>query len=137
MVSSDLRTPSGDAGGIVLGWLTRLTVVLAVVGVIAFDGISIITSRLSLEDAGNQAARSASETWQSTHDIRAALASAQRAATEANPDTTVVTDSLSVDADGTAHLVVTREASTLVAQHIAPLRHWCDLRLPGVGKSTA
>lgn len=137
MVSSDLRTPSGDVGGIVLGWLTRLTVVLAVVGVIAFDGISIVTSRLSLEDAGNQAARSASETWQSTHDIRAALASAQRAATEANADTTVVTDSLSVDADGTAHLTVTREASTLVARHIGPMRHWCDLRVQGVGKSTA
>ncbi|HEX3004434.1 MAG TPA: hypothetical protein VHO27_09480 [Angustibacter sp.] len=137
MVSSDLRTPSGDAGGIVLGWLTRLTVVLAIVGVIAFDGISIVTSRLSLEDAGNQAARSASETWESTHDIRAALASAQRTATEANADTTVVSDSLSVDADGTAHLVVTREASTLVARHIGPMRHWVELRVQGVGKSTA
>ncbi len=137
MVSSDLRTPSGDAGGIVLGWLTRLTVILALVAVVAFDGISIATSRLSLEDAGNQAARSASETWQSTHDIRAALASAQRAATDANADTTVVSDSLSVDADGTAHLTVTREASTLIAGHIGPMRHWCDLRVQGAGKSTA
>jgi Flp pilus assembly protein TadG len=137
MASSDLRRTSGDAGGIVLGWLVRLTVVLAVMAVVAFDGISIVTSRLSLEDAGNQAARSASETWQSTHDIRAALASAQQAATEANADTSVVTDSLSVDADGTAHLVVTREASTLVAQHIPPMRSWCELRVRGTGRSTA
>ena len=137
MVSSDLRTPSGDVGGIVLGWLTRLTVVLAVVGLIAFDGISIISSRLSLEDVGDQAARSASETFERTHDIRAALASAQQTATEANADTTVVTNSLSVDPDGTAHLTVVREASTLVAHYIPPMRSWCDLRVQGEGRSTA
>jgi Flp pilus assembly protein TadG len=136
MGSTDLRTPSGDGGGIVLGWLTRLTLVLAIVGLVAFDGISIVTSRLSLEDVGNQAARSASETWQRTHDIRAALASAQQTASESNADTGVVTDSLSVDPDGTAHLTVTRQASTLVAHYIPPMRAWCDLRVEGTGRST-
>lgn len=136
MVSTDLRTPSGDAGGIVLGWLTRLTVVLAVLGVIAFDGISVVSARMSLEDAGTTAAQSASETWQRTHDIRAALASAQRSATEANADTTVVDNSLSVDADGTAHLTVTRVASTIVARHIGPLRRWCTLQVRADGKGT-
>ncbi len=137
MASSDLRTSSGDVGGIVLGWLTRLTVVLAVVGLVAFDGISIVSSRLSLEDVGDTAARSASETWERTHDIQAALASAQQTATEANADTTVVPDSLSVDPDGTAHLTVRRVASTIVAHYIPPVRTWCDLRVQGVGRSTA
>jgi Flp pilus assembly protein TadG len=137
MASSDLRAAPGDAGGIVLGWLTRLTVVLAVAGLIAFDGISILTSKLSLEDAGDQAARTASETFQRTHDIQAALARAQQTATEANASTTVVADSLSVDPDGTAHLTVTRVANTILAEHLPPTRSWCDLRADGVGRSTA
>lgn len=137
MESTDLRAPAGELGGIVVGWLTRLTVVLAVVGLIAFDAISIISSRLSLEDVGNQAARSASETWQRTHDIRASLASAQQTASDANADTSVVTTSLRVDPDGTAHLTVTREASTLVARYIPPMRNWYELRVDGTGRSTA
>jgi Flp pilus assembly protein TadG len=140
MDSTARRTPLGaaaDAGGIVLGWLTQVTVLLAVVGLIAFDGISIITSRLSLEDVGDQAARSASETWQRTHDIQASLLSAQTTATQANADTSVVSDSLRVDPDGTAHLTVTRTASTLVAQYLPPVRGWCDQRVEGDGRSTA
>lgn len=140
MQSADLQRPfgaAGDTGGIVLGWLTRLTVLLAVLGLIAFDAISIVTSRLSLEDVGNQAARNASETWQRTHDIRASLLSAQTTASDADAGTSVVTNSLRIDPDGTAHLTVTREAATLVAHYLPSVRNWCDQRVDGQGRSTA
>ncbi len=134
MVSSDLRTPSGDAGGIVLGWLTRLTVVLAVVGGDRLrrhlDRHLAPVARGRRQPGRPQRQRDVAE--HPRHPGRAGERAA--AATEANADTTVVTDSLSVDADGTAHLVVTREASTIVAQHIGPMRHWCELRVQGVGE---
>ena len=136
MMITAARTPSGDAGDIVLGWLTRVVVALALLGLVAFDGISIVSSRISLEDVGDQAARSASDTWERTHDIQAALKSAQDTATEANAETTVVPTSLSVDPDGTAHLTVTKVALTVVAHHIPALRGLYHLHVEGAGRST-
>src|SRR5438477_351831 len=40
------RDFASDRGDIVLGWLTRVVVTLAVVALIAFDSIAIVTSRL-------------------------------------------------------------------------------------------
>ena len=51
------------------------------------------------------------------------------------PDLTGLTSR--VDPDGTAHLTVRRVASTIVAHYIPPVRTWCDLRVQGVGRSTA
>lgn len=136
MATCDDRLAPGDAGGIVVGWLLRISAVLAVIGLIAFDGISIVTVRFALEDDGNQAARSASDTWERTHDIRAALASAQQTAAESNAANVVVPTSLRIDPDGTAHLTIKREASTIVAVHIPPLRRYCDLTTQGQGRGS-
>ncbi|WP_460459378.1 hypothetical protein [Angustibacter peucedani] len=137
MASCDLRTPTSDRGDIVLGWLVKIVVILAVFGVVAFDAISIGTTKMSVEDQGDTAARAASETWQRTHDARASLADAQKAAAEANPLNVVVPESFAVDADGTAHFTIEREASTLVAQHIGPLRKVCLVDAAAIGRSTA
>jgi hypothetical protein len=137
MARSDLRGPGSDRGDIVLGWLVKITVVLAVLGVIAFDGISIGTTKMSVEDQGDTAARAASETWLRTHDARESLASATQTATEANPLNVVVPESFRVDADGTAHFTMEREASTIVAQHIGPLHSICLVDASAIGRSTA
>jgi hypothetical protein len=137
MASSDLSTPADDRGDVVLGWLVKITLVLAVLGIVAFDGISIATARLSVEDQGNEAARTASETWERTHDANASYASASAAATEANPLNEIDPKSFRLDPDGTAHLTITREAATIVAHHIGPLRTFCTVDVDAQGRSTA
>ncbi len=137
MASSDLRTVATDRGDIVMGWLVKVTVVLALIGVVAFDAISIGTTRLSVEDQGNVAARTASENWQRTHDANDALAAASQAATEQNPLNVVVPSTFRVDLDGTAHFTMEREASTLVAHYVGPLRRLCLVDAAAEGRSTA
>ncbi len=68
--------PARDGGGIVVGWLAKITVVVGVVGVALFDAISIGVSRLAVEDAGALAAREASTDLARTGDLQAATAAA-------------------------------------------------------------
>ncbi len=136
MTGSDSLAP-GDRGDIVLGWLVKITLVLAVVGAAAFDAISIGTTRMTVEDQGDTAARAASETWLRTRDAKASLDAATQSATEANPLNVVVPSSFRVDADGTARFTIERVASTLVVRYIGPLRKVATVDAPAIGRSTA
>lgn len=109
-----------DAGGIVIGWLVKLAVITVLVAIVAFDTISVGISRLNGTDDANAAALAAAQAWQQTHDLQAAVDAAE----EAVPDLheTLVPRSLSIDADGTVHLELRRQAHTLVMYRIGPLR---------------
>ncbi|HEX5511395.1 MAG TPA: hypothetical protein VFX41_06745, partial [Actinomycetales bacterium] len=100
------RCPSRDTGDIVLGWLTKLVVVLSVVGLIAFDGISIATARLSVEDQATAAAREASRAFQQTRNVQAAYDTAVATAIEADPLNAVPPGAFRAQQDGTVTLVV-------------------------------
>lgn len=129
--------PNVDRGGIVLGWLTKLTVVLAVAGIFLFDAISIGTTKASLADQGSYAARNASEVWQQTGNIQRTYDAAVAAATEQNPMNRVSTKGFTVDADGTVHLVVGREAQTIVLYRWDRTRAWAKVRASAEGRSVA
>lgn len=137
MARSDRPDPGDDRGDIVLGWLTRVTLVLAVLGVIAFDAISIGTTRMTVQDQGDAAARAASETWLRTHDANASLAAATQSALEGNPLNVVIATSFRVEPDGTARFRIRRQASTLLVQRIGPLRKIATVSAPATGRSTA
>jgi len=129
--------PDRDRGDIVMGWLVKLTATFAILGVIAFDGISMVTTRLTLEDQGDTAARAASETWNSTHDVHAALASATTSLTESNALNTIDEKTFRIEPDGTTEFTVHREAATLVAHHVGALKTLYDASAQAQGKSTA
>ncbi len=76
-----------DRGGIVLGWLTKLTVALALAGIVLFDAISIGSTRATVADDGSYAAHQAADAWAETKDIQLAYAAATSAALEQNPAT--------------------------------------------------
>lgn len=126
---------AGDAGGIVVGWLTRITVVAAVVGLVAFDAISIGVSRLAVEDDGALAAREASTDLGRTHDVQAAYDAAVAAATEANPLNEVPPRDFEVLPDGSVRLVVAREATTFVVHRIRWIADWADVSAQVTGKA--
>jgi Flp pilus assembly protein TadG len=135
--ASRSRRLSSDRGDVIIGWFTKIVIILTLVGLAVFDGASVVTARLSAEDGADRAARAASESWQTTHDLPSALAAAQASLQDSNNGTSVVTGSLRLDADGTAHITVRRRANTIVIGRIPPLRSWADVAATAIARSTA
>jgi hypothetical protein len=126
-----------DRGDIVLGWLTRIVVVLAIAGLGLFDAISVGSTAVSLSDQGNLAAREASEIWQSTDSVQAAYDAAVTSATEANPQNVVDPKTFTIDEDNTVHLTVSRTATSIVLYHWGPTAKWAELTRDGRGRSVS
>jgi len=118
-----------DNGSIVVGWLVKLAVVLAVLGVIGFDAISVGAGHLAASDDANQAAQAAAVDWRSNHNVQ----SAYDAAVESLPSTSesILTRSFTIGADGSVHLMLRRTITTLVMYKIGPLKKYTVVTTPG------
>ena len=121
---ADQRTVTrarGDRGDIVLGWLTKLTVVLAVLGVVGFDAVALGVGRLQAEDRAQEAARAAVRTWKDTSDVQRAY---EAALAEVGVEDTIDPTSFSVAPDGAVTLTVRHTSPTLVVEKVEPVRDW-------------
>ena len=127
-----MDTLSRDRGSIVIGWLTKLIVVLAVVGVIMFDVISVSAAHIGAEDDANQAAETAGYEWRSTHDVQQAY----QAALDSLPSDSesIPAKSFVIASDGTVRLTVHRLARTMIAQRIGPFEHFIHVTANGVSE---
>jgi hypothetical protein len=124
-----------DRGGIVVGWLTKLTVVLALIGIMLFDAISIGTTNANVADQASQAAFMASSTWDQTRDLQATYEAAVSSALEQDPQNVVSTKGFSIDPDGTVHLVMSRDAKTLVLYRWSKTKSWAHVTRAAQGRS--
>jgi len=131
------RSPAlgNDRGGIVLGWLTKLTVALALVGIVLFDAISVGSTAATVADQGTYAAHEASATWDQTKDLQQTYDAAVAAATEQNPQNVVSPKQFTVDPDGTVHLVVSRVAPTLILSRWDRTATWAHVSQNAKGRS--
>lgn len=120
-----------DRGGIVLGWLVRLTVVLAVTGLVAADGLSIAVTRMTTADAAADAAARAGEVWAQTRQLDAAYAAAVDSARIVDTDALVPRSGFRVGPDGSVRLVVVRTARTLIASQVTLTSHWAVVERTG------
>jgi hypothetical protein len=78
-----LGTPSGrDDGSIVLGWLGRVAITISVLGIVAFEVLSVVVAHVSLEDTGRTAADRALTSYHDTHDSYQAYLAADAYASE-------------------------------------------------------
>jgi hypothetical protein len=116
-------TLSDDRGAMRVVTITKLLVVMVILGVCGYDTFAIMATRVHTEDDAQNAAYAASSTWNSTKNINEAYQSAV-AAVAGKPCEKVLTQGFSIDPDGTAHLTVTCTAHTLVVDKIGPLKHW-------------
>lgn len=129
------RHVRGDRGDIVLGWLTRLTVVLAVLGVIGFDLVALGVGRLQAEDQAQAAARAAVRSWGETQDVQKAYEAAlAQVAEDGGPSATVRPEGFTVAADGAVTLTVEHTAATLLVAKIGPARSWATSRTTVTGR---
>ena len=128
----------GDRGDIVLGWLTRLTVALAVLGVIGFDLVALGVGRLQAEDHAQAAARAAAKSWSSTQDLQTSYEAAlAQVAEDAGPSATVLPEGFAVATDGAVTLTVEHTAATLLVEKIGPARSWATSRTTVTGRPPA
>jgi hypothetical protein len=104
---------SRDRGFFAIGWLTRIALTLAIVGVIAIDGISLALGHMRITDAAGQAASAAMDAYGPKQDTSAALVAAQQAARD--NDTTV---SNLLIANGNVSVTVHGTISTFVVGHL-------------------
>jgi len=97
------------------GWSgpAKAAVVLAVLGVVGFDGVSLLLTHLSTSDSASSGATAAATV---IHD-HGSLAAAEAAAASAAGAGERVTG-MTVDPDGTVHLSVRSSATSLVLRHV-------------------
>jgi hypothetical protein len=111
-----------DAGAIELGWLTRVVLVLAVVGVGGVDGISVASTHLALQDDAAQAAVAGRDSYHDGHNVLGAYLAALQQADQVHPGSRIAAKAFVVNADGTVTVTVTRTPTTLVAHYLPWLR---------------
>ena len=127
--------PSGDRGDIVLGWLTKLVAVLAVLGLLGFDAVSLALARFTAEDHAQTAARAAAEAFSQTHVPQTAYDAALGA---------VVTHGDRIDPasfataqDGSVTLTLSREAPTLLLDRVPQLRQFTRMSATATARPAA
>lgn len=113
-----------DRGDIVLGWLTKLAVFLAVAGVLVFDAVSLALVRIQAQDDATTAARAGVSAWDDGRgDVQKAYLAALDAVAD-EPEDSIAAESFTLDRDGTVTLTLERTTATFVVEKIAPLRRW-------------
>jgi hypothetical protein len=111
-----------DDGSIVLGWLTKLVVLFAVLGVLLFDLIAVAVNNVTAQDEANLAAQAAADAYHANPDIQVAYQAAVDAVADGGE--LVLPRTFVIDPDGTVHLVLRRDTRTLVLHHVGALRKY-------------
>ena len=126
---------ASDRGDVILGWLTKLAIFVAVVGLAGFDAVSIGASKLGAADDADNAAEAAALNWVQTHKIQLAYDAAMQVADQHGE--VIPPKSFTIAPDGTVNLTVVRNATTLVVRRIGPLRHFQVVREHGTASPPA
>jgi hypothetical protein len=82
MTSLGSRLRRDDAGSIVFGWLGRVALTLAVLGVAGFEVMSIAVTHVALDDVGRTAGDRALTTYAASRDPNQAYLAADQYVTE-------------------------------------------------------
>lgn len=109
-----------DERGFLIGSVAKLVIFLILLGLVLFEGGSVIWARLSAQDTADAAATTAVTTYRDTRNIRRAHEEAL--AIVARKDPLAKMTSFEVHSDGGVTVRVRKEAETFVIQHIGFLK---------------
>ena len=126
-------THDDDEGSIVIGWITKLVAVAAVVGVVGFDGISVGVAHLTTTDAAANAVQAASQAYEGRHDINAAFTAASQTL---NSHQELLVKGFSIQPDGTTTLTVVNTVKTLLLERTSQTKGWAVVTASASGKYT-
>lgn len=109
-----VRTPTllsrfrHDDGDIISGWLIQLVVIMAIVAVVGYEFVAVMTTVFSMEDEARDVARAAASSYKRDESIPKAQEIAEEVATRKDVEL------ISIEIDGNRLIaVVSREAETL------------------------
>lgn len=115
-----------------LGWLTKLVAVLTLLGLLAFDGISVVRANVTAADHANTVASNAADVYQQTRDVQKAYSAAVHLA-EADGETVDAKTFTVSQPNGHIKLTLHREAKTLWMYRIGALKKYLDIAAHGEG----
>ncbi len=125
-----------ERGSVVVGGLTKLLVLLAVVGVVAYDGIAIFSAQLSVAQHGQEAADKAGQVWREANKIQAAYDAAQAALDPTGEVIDPATFTIEPETD-TVSFRLTGSAPTFLAHRIGLTRELTVIEVEVVTQSAA
>ena len=114
-----------DSGSIVLGWLTRLTLVIGVLGVLAFDVIAVGAGSFGAADDAAAAASAGATVYRDTKDVQKAYTAA---VAEAAIDGGTIRPEEFVVGEGTITLTVRKDADTTWMHKAGPLERFTHVK---------
>jgi hypothetical protein len=124
---------TSERGDIVVGWLTRVVLVLAGFGVVAYDCVSLGVAKTQVADHASTAALAAADVWARSHDVQqtvaAAIASASSSGDTARPK------DITIAQDGTVTVRLCRTATTLLVYRTSATKKWAVQCGTGQGRS--
>lgn len=122
---------SVERGGIVVGWLFRIMLMLALIAVISFETGAVLVAKVTADRVAIAAADEAGRVFFETGSSEKAKEAAQQVAAQ---DKAMVV-AFQVQASGrSVELTVRKVASTFLIQHIGPLRRFRDADSTHTGK---
>jgi hypothetical protein len=111
-----------DERGLVGKALVFTLLILAVLGVCALDGVSILSARYRTADAADRAAEETAYAYKQSHDLRGACLTAVETVEEANHSARIPKGGCVIDpGTGDVRITVRETASTIVAKRVDAL----------------
>jgi hypothetical protein len=118
MAHSVSSTRPRDAGDIVVAWLGRLVVILAIVAAIGYDGVQVGLAKVSIQDQASTAAQAGRDSWQTRHSVENAYTAAVLSAHSGNTANVISPKNFVVSPTGVVTLTMTRPIHTLFAHYL-------------------
>jgi hypothetical protein len=129
-----LPLPADDRGDIVLGWLTKIVLTLALLGVVLFDGVALGAGRVQAQDRATIAARAAATSFAQDRDVQRAY-DAALGTLEGSVVDTIDPTTFTVGREGDVTLVLVHRSTTLVVEKVGPLRDWATSSATGTARA--
>lgn len=130
-----------DQRGVVIGWLVRLTLFLAVIGVLVFDAGSILVNVFTLDSAADDTAVALSLIVDPSTvglDDRRVFEQAQLLVASDETlagDARVLESGTHIDDQGVVHVTLVRVADTLVVDQFTALKKWARATAEGTAST--
>ena len=122
-----------ERGTIIVGWLTKVALVLTVLGIFGFDLVSVATTKMSAADDASRAASEAADVYADTKgDVAEAYAAALDYAEDHGG--TIDPKDFVVDDDGTIHVKLVKTATTLIFYRNGTSKKWAHVVADGTAK---
>ena len=114
----------GDRGAILISSLLKFVVIVAIVGIVGFDGISMTTTTVQLDSAVQEAAQIGHDSYATSHSSLNADQQVELYAKQHGY--TVPSKGVHIAADGTVTVTLVAKAKTIAAKYISALHKYVE-----------